>query len=101
MAGFRTEINLRGLFALDHPDQHLTPRQFAIALLVTMLSAVFWWYVTGSWILLVMVGGSQLNTIWRTPAASERIGSRVGTAFFWGAICAAFWLVLKRVGLMR
>jgi hypothetical protein len=99
MGNFRMEIKPRNLLNLDEPEKHLTPGQFAFALLMMALSAAFWSYVTGSVMLIGVIAAGQTVSIWRTPAAVEKSSLRFGVAFLWGAICAAGWLILKRFGL--
>jgi hypothetical protein len=101
MDEFLHAIHPRNLLALDHPEKHLTPKQFAVALVVIALSSIFWWYVTGSKIVLFALCGHQLGSTWRSPAALERFWPRVVVVSVSSAICTGFLLLLMGVGAIR
>ncbi|MBI1798594.1 MAG: hypothetical protein HYR73_02785 [Candidatus Eisenbacteria bacterium] len=95
MNAFLNELTPRRLLKLDDPSQHLTVRQYAVALIVTGLSAALWGFVTRSMFVVLMIFGTQILHIWRSPAANERPGPRLAAALFWGAFCAGAWLLMK------
>ena len=100
MSAFWSELEPRRLLRLDEPGQHLTPRQFTIAMLITAVAAAFWAYVARHWIVAVVMM-AQVVTIWRSRAAEERPLMRLGAALIYGAIVTAWILVIKRFGLVR
>src|SRR5881394_3223009 len=58
------EMKPRRMVFSNDPSQHVRPGQFVLALAITAAAAAFWGFVTKSFLVVIMVGTTQLITIW-------------------------------------